>query len=186
MKIRKLFKFEGSHVVRNCTTKRCSQNIHGHSYKVELIFHSWHLDNGGMVLDFGIIKNSRIGRIIDAFDHTHLIWSGDDSHYKDFIKQHNKRWIEIPLNASAECIALILFALIKIELDKMEFDNGESGVDLDEVIVHETETGYASVYYDDLGLLDNIEGYNYPQESDGWRQMFKWVIFSDELEIDLI
>ncbi|MBP8064536.1 MAG: 6-carboxytetrahydropterin synthase QueD, partial [Acinetobacter sp.] len=31
MIIRKLFKFENAHVVRNCTSDRCKRSIHGHS-----------------------------------------------------------------------------------------------------------------------------------------------------------
>jgi hypothetical protein len=54
--IRKLFKFENAHIVRGCSTQRCSFNIHGHSYKVEVLLESDYLDNGDMVYDFGLIK----------------------------------------------------------------------------------------------------------------------------------
>ncbi len=40
MLIRKLFKFENAHIVRDCTTQRCSENIHGHSYKIEVLLES--------------------------------------------------------------------------------------------------------------------------------------------------
>ena len=56
MIIRKKFKFEGAHIVRNCSTKRCKTSIHGHSYKVEVFFTSNKLDNGFMILDFGLTK----------------------------------------------------------------------------------------------------------------------------------
>jgi len=42
--IRKLFKFENAHIVRECSTLRCSKNIHGHSYKVEVLLESNYLD----------------------------------------------------------------------------------------------------------------------------------------------
>ena len=61
MIIRKLFKFEGSHIVRNCTSDRCSHSLHGHSYKVELFLTADHLDNAGMVVDFGLLAVQRIG-----------------------------------------------------------------------------------------------------------------------------
>ncbi len=56
MIIRKLFKFENAHIVRECSTLRCSRNLHGHSYKVEVLLESNYLDNGQMVYDFGLTK----------------------------------------------------------------------------------------------------------------------------------
>ncbi|MFR6543952.1 MAG: 6-pyruvoyl trahydropterin synthase family protein, partial [Butyricimonas virosa] len=52
MLIRKLFKFEGAHIVRNCSSHRCRENIHGHSYIVEVFITSDKLDRGYMVIDF--------------------------------------------------------------------------------------------------------------------------------------
>jgi len=46
MIIRKKFRFEGAHIVRNCTSKRCRENIHGHSYEVEVFVKSDALDRG--------------------------------------------------------------------------------------------------------------------------------------------
>lgn len=46
MIIRKQFKFEGAHIVRNCTSQRCRENIHGHSYIVEVFITSDKLDHG--------------------------------------------------------------------------------------------------------------------------------------------
>jgi 6-pyruvoyl-tetrahydropterin synthase len=58
MIIRKEFKFEGGHAVRNSGyTTRCSQNQHGHSFKVEVFLKSDTLDAGCMVTDFGLIKH---------------------------------------------------------------------------------------------------------------------------------
>lgn len=56
MLIRKLFKFENAHIVRNCTSDRCKRSIHGHSYKVELLLKASKLDHGQMVYDFGLLK----------------------------------------------------------------------------------------------------------------------------------
>ena len=56
MIIRKLFKFENAHIVRGCSSTRCRSSIHGHSYKVELLFESDFLDDGHMVYDFGLMK----------------------------------------------------------------------------------------------------------------------------------
>ena len=68
MRIRKLFKFENAHIVRNCSSDRCKRSIHGHSYEVELILEAHRLDHGQMVYDFGLLKH-HIKDIIDSFDH---------------------------------------------------------------------------------------------------------------------
>ena len=36
MIIRKLYRFEASHIVRNCSSDRCKYSVHGHSFRVEL------------------------------------------------------------------------------------------------------------------------------------------------------
>ena len=58
MIIRKLFKFENVHIVRGCSTVRCRSSLHGHSYKIELLFESNFLDNAQMVYDFGLMKQN--------------------------------------------------------------------------------------------------------------------------------
>ena len=73
MLIRKLFKFENAHVVRNCTSDRCKRSIHGHSYKVELLLKASKLDHGQMVYDFGLLKGI-IKDLFDSFDHAICFW----------------------------------------------------------------------------------------------------------------
>ncbi len=73
MLIRKLFKFENAHVVRNCTSDRCKRSIHGHSYKVELLLKASKLDHGQMVYDFGLLKGV-IKDLFDSFDHAICFW----------------------------------------------------------------------------------------------------------------
>ena len=68
MLIRKLFRFENAHVVRGCSTRRCSHSIHGHSYRVELLLEAHALDHGQMIYDFGLLKGD-VRDLIDAFDH---------------------------------------------------------------------------------------------------------------------
>ena len=87
MIIRKLFKFENAHIVRGCSTQRCSQNVHGHSYKVEVLLESNYLDNGQMIYDFGLMKQS-IKELLEAFDHSITLWSGDKITYIEDMKKH--------------------------------------------------------------------------------------------------
>lgn len=142
MIIRKQFKGEMSHVVRNCSTERCSYSIHGHSFLVEVFLWAEEPDNAGMVMDFGLMKRS-IGSFIDSFDHCHVLWDKDLSEMRKFIKDHNLRWIEIPVNPSAENLAALMFYYIDEILKATEFNNGENEVTVEAVRYHETSTGYA-------------------------------------------
>ncbi len=142
MIIRKLYKFENAHIVRQCTSRRCSRSLHGHSYKVELLFGSTTLDRGQMVYDFGLTKGM-IKEFIDSFDHAITLWSGDDPAYLTDMKKWSERWVQLPVNPSAEQFARTIFLIVDRVMEQTEMVNGESDVQLEGVIVHETETGYA-------------------------------------------
>lgn len=149
MLIRKLFKFEGSHIVRNCTSVRCSHSIHGHSYVVEVFLTAAGLDNGQMIVDFGLLKGT-VRDFIDAFDHTHVIWEKESDEVKDFFKKHNQRWIILPCSPSAEMLSLMFFFVIDTIISNTVFNNGEKKPVLKAVRVHETDTGWAESNADDL------------------------------------
>ena len=149
MEITKIFTFEGSHVVRNCTSHRCSHSVHGHSYKVELTLTGMKLDHAGMLMDFGLLKGP-IKQFIDAFDHCHVMCAYDNAEYKDFFKEHNDRWIEIPFNPSAECLAILFHYYIQYIIDNTEFANGEGDIIVKSVKVHETATGSATSSPEDV------------------------------------
>ncbi|NPA88379.1 MAG: 6-carboxytetrahydropterin synthase [Epsilonproteobacteria bacterium] len=155
MIIRKLYKFENAHIVRNCTSRRCSRSIHGHSYKVEVKLSSNYLDNGGMVYDFGLMKLS-IKEIIDSFDHAITVWSKDDKEYVNFAKKFSERWIELPVNPSAEQFSRVFFLIIDRILECMEFKNGEREIKLHSIVVHETDTGYAECFREDAYNFDGM------------------------------
>ena len=86
MLIRKLFRFENAHIVRNCSSQRCSRSIHGHSYQIEIILEAHALDNGQMVYDFGLLKG-HIKDLIDSFDHAIAFWDKDDAEYIAYCKK---------------------------------------------------------------------------------------------------
>ena len=154
MIIRKLFKFENAHIVRNCTSRRCSKSIHGHSYKVEVKLKSNFLDNGQMVYDFGLMK-LYIKDLIDSFDHAITLWNKDNPEYIEFAKRFSERWIELPVNPSAEQFSRVFFLMIDRVLELMEFKNEEKEVKVHSIIVHETDTGYAECFREDAY---NFEG----------------------------
>jgi 6-pyruvoyltetrahydropterin/6-carboxytetrahydropterin synthase len=150
--IRKLFKFENAHIVRGCSTRRCSHSIHGHSYKVELLLEAQALDHGQMVYDFGQLKHGP-RTLIDAFDHAVALWSGDDPEYIAACQRFSERWILIPVSPSAEQFSRLFFVLIDRLLELTDMSNGEADVRLHSVIVHETETGYAQSFREDADNL---------------------------------
>lgn len=163
MLIRKLFKFENAHIVRGCSTRRCSHSVHGHSYKIEVILHADALDDGQMVYDFGLLKRD-VRELIDAFDHSVAIWEGDDPDYVASMRKYSERWVMIPVSPSAEQFARLIFRLVDAAIATAVMSNGEGDVCLHSVIVHETDTGYAQCFRNDvenprMGLinLDRIQ-----------------------------
>lgn len=149
MLIRKLFKFENAHIVRNCTSDRCKRSIHGHSYKVELLLKASKLDHGQMVYDFGLLKGV-IKDIFDSFDHAICFWQHDDAEYIDACKKFSARWVSLPVSPSAEQFSRIFFYLAQQILASTITQNGEGDVEVYSVIVHETDTGYAQSFVEDI------------------------------------
>ncbi|CAI3147964.1 hypothetical protein MWMV8_MWMV8_01709 [Acinetobacter calcoaceticus] len=171
MLIRKLFKFENAHVVRNCTSDRCKRSIHGHSYKVELLLKASKLDHGQMVYDFGLLKGV-IKDLIDSFDHAICFWEKDDSQYIDACQTFSARWISLPVSPSAEQFSRIFFYLAQQVLQSTNTQNGEGDVEVYSVIVHETDTGYAQSFIEDIqneqmGIL-SLDG----------------IVFSEQIQIE--
>ncbi len=149
MLIRKLFSFENAHIVRNCTSDRCRRSIHGHSYKVEVILEAHALDHGQMVYDFGLMKGN-IRTLIDSFDHAICYWDKDDPEYIAACEQFSARWIRLPVSPSAEQFSRLFFVLADAVLKQTDMKNGEADVELQSIIVHETATGYAQCFREDV------------------------------------
>ena len=152
MIIRKQLKFNCHHIVRDCSSDRCKKSIHSHSYIVEVFLKSNFLDNGMMVYDFGLMGD--IKELVDSFDHTYVFWDQETIEFKNFICEYSERWIEMPISPSAEGFSLILFKFIKRMLNNTEYKNGERGIELHSVRVHETATGYAECFEEDENIFE--------------------------------
>lgn len=152
MIIRKLFKFEGAHIVRNCSSEKCRENIHGHSYIVEVFITSDKLDDGYMIMDF--CRLEKVRNFIESFDHTYTLWQKDNKDFKAFIYKYNRRVAEIPVSPSAEGFALMFFYVIDRIINEIPTVNGEGNIQLHSVRVHETATGYAEAFRKDLVLVN--------------------------------
>ncbi len=178
MIIRKLFKFENAHIVRNCTSNRCRNSIHGHSYKVEILFESCYLDHGQMVYDFGLMKGT-IKDIVDSFDHATTFWKSDDIEYINAVKKFSQRWVALPVNPSAEQYSRVIFLMVDRILKQTKMINGEREIRLHSVIVHETDTGYAQGFREDaysknMGKIDLKEIEFSEQIKREWKDPLMW------------
>jgi 6-pyruvoyltetrahydropterin/6-carboxytetrahydropterin synthase len=152
MIIRKKFRFEGAHIVRNCTSRRCRENIHGHSYKVEVFVKSDSLDKGFMVMDFILLNKA--GEFIHSFDHSYTLWDKESDEVKDAVYRINTRVAEVPVSPSAEGYALLFLYVIDKIVANTNFQNGEGNVKLQSVRVHETQSGYAEAFREDLTMVN--------------------------------
>lgn len=152
MIIRKQYKFEAAHIVRDCASKRCSKSLHGHSYLVEFLLHCKTLDIGGMVIDFGLLK-ANLGEFADSFDHALMVWDQDNIAMQ-VANQSSERVVQSPYNMTAENMAKVFFMGARGILASAGFNNGEGDVTVSSVIVHETATGYAQAFKEDISEKD--------------------------------
>ncbi|MDR1461419.1 MAG: 6-carboxytetrahydropterin synthase [Campylobacteraceae bacterium] len=178
MIIRKVFKFENTHIVRRCSSKKCRSSIHGHSYKVEVLFESDSFDDAQMVYDFGLMK-THMQDLVESFDHSITLWSKDDEGYVAAMKKYSDRWVELPVNPTAEQFARVIFLMIDLLLSRTIFTNKEGKININSVIVHETDSGYAKAsskdaYSESLGMINanNIIFSNAVKED--WRNPELW------------
>ncbi len=163
MIIRKKFRVEMGHIVRNCSSDRCAHSMHGHSAVIEVLLEGSHLDKAGMLYDFGLLKGG-VKTFIDMFDHCYVFWDKDDPEYIKFIQQHCARWIGLPFNPTAEMLSLMFMQAINRIIERTKKVNGESrDLRCTGVIYHETESGYAHCCEADVETmwdgrtLDSIE-----------------------------
>jgi 6-pyruvoyltetrahydropterin/6-carboxytetrahydropterin synthase len=102
-----------------------------------------------MVYDFGLLKGV-IKDIFDSFDHAICFWQHDDAEYIDACKKFSARWVSLPVSPSAEQFSRIFFYLAQQILASTITQNGEGDVEVYSVIVHETDTGYAQSFVEDI------------------------------------
>ncbi len=158
MIIRKLYRFEAAHIVRNCSSDRCKYSLHGHSFRCELFLSADRLDRGQMVYDFGLLK-CHVKDLLDGFDHAALFWDKEAPAYAKSVKDHSKRWVQLPVSPTAEQLSRVIFVAAQAILDNTERANGDEAARVHSVILHETETGYAQCSREDafdegMGTID--------------------------------
>ena len=186
MLITKIFNVESSHRVVNCSSDRCKFSIHGHSAVIEVTLEGRRPDNGGMVYDFGLMKNS-IKEFIDSMDHTHILYSKDDPEYVNFIKKMNKRWIILPVSPSAEFLSAFIFSYIDFILKNTTTANGEGYLRVYSVKYHETKTGSATCFKEDIPCWFGDDIFKQVKFSDGvmedWSMDLYNVLYTENYKI---
>ena len=169
MQIRKMFKFNNMHVVRNCSSERCKFSLHAHTYEIEIIFSGNSVDNGKMIMDFGLMKGT-IKDLIMSFHNSLTVWDKD----KELIKEMSNitdRIVITPFSPSAEQFSLYFLGALRGVLRSTEFNNGEGDIVVHSVKVHETRSGYAESFYSDYELIDyKLSDIKFSNKiKDGWK-----------------
>lgn len=107
------------------------ENLHGHNYKVYVHAKGNELDAGGMLLDFGVLKNS-LRNVCKILDHTNL---------NDLLENGKSVFNQ---NPSAERIAKFIFDKVKEDLSNSGWNKHSEFVYA--VDVFETPTSRARYY----------------------------------------
>ena len=66
------------------------------------------------------------------------------------VQKFSARWIALPVSPSAEQFSRVFFFLAQQVLNSTVTQNGEGDVEVYSVIVHETDTGYAQSFQEDI------------------------------------
>lgn len=159
MIIRRIFKAETAHIVRNAYTEKCRSSVHGHSYEYELFLSATELDNAGMVTDFTFVKRY-FNSLFDSFDHASILMTSEKEEIKDCFLKNFERVVIADWNSTAELqsrfFTTISYFIIKYLNENKLWENGEQDVKVKSVRVHETKTGYAECVMGDLAGFDDM------------------------------
>jgi len=129
--IRKKFKFEMAHQLDMAYSKACSEQIHGHSYICEMFFKGGELDESGMIIDFGEVKD-KIKNYINSWDHSLVMPNTMPKQYIKCLKKYNKNLKIVNYNPTAENMARDIYGYVKSFFPQCC-----------KIRLHETDTGYA-------------------------------------------
>ena len=136
MEVTRTFTFDAAHRLSDYEGK--CKNIHGHTYKVKITV-SGELNDLGMIMDFGKLKELYQELVEDRFDH-HLILKRKDELNENIGKvfpKGDKTITWVPYNPTAENMAMDIYDRFDIYFLKHPL------VRIEKVIVYETPTSYA-------------------------------------------
>jgi len=138
--VRKKFRFECSHKLISSDTIAC-QNIHGHSYIVEIFLSCQNLNEHDMVLDFKKVSDI-VKPFINEWDHAIIVHEKDYDLIK-YCKENKLKHIIFKKNPTAENMSYVLYQMIYPVFALLLKDFRLK------VRIHETDTGYAEYTEED-------------------------------------
>lgn len=132
--------FEAAHRLYNVDTysSECRDNLHGHSYKVEVLVGVNDLNAAGMVIDFKLLKKIIKDVIEDKYDHSCILRNSDP--IAKVIQENCKKVILVDNSPTAEWMAKEFYDAIQAKIHIYSFD-----ANVISVAVQETENNIA--YY---------------------------------------
>jgi 6-pyruvoyltetrahydropterin/6-carboxytetrahydropterin synthase len=111
IKVVKQFTFDCAHRITG-HEGQCD-NIHGHTYKLEVCIASESMSSD-MVVDFGAIKKLVKTLIVDKFDHSLVLWEDGDE-YDKFLLNNHKKVVKMINKTTAENMLKEMYALLHTE-----------------------------------------------------------------------
>lgn len=136
LKVAKEFSFDMAHLLDGHDGK--CQNLHGHTYKLQVIVSGETEDNGakkGMVIDFADLKRAVNELIISPMDHAFIYDQSSERETKiaQLLQQLNSKTFALPVRSTAENLAQFIFQRLKENV----------GFHLHSVRLWETPTSFA-------------------------------------------
>ncbi|ERF78665.1 6-carboxy-5,6,7,8-tetrahydropterin synthase [Gallibacterium anatis 12656/12] len=112
MKVAKEFSFDMAHLLDGHDGK--CQNLHGHTYKLQVIVSGETEDNGakkGMVIDFADLKRAVNELIISPMDHAFIYDQSSERETKiaQLLQQLNSKTFALAVRSTAENLAQFIF-----------------------------------------------------------------------------
>lgn len=114
--------FEAAHRLYNVDTysSECRDNLHGHSYKVEVLVGVNDLNNAGMVIDFKLLKKTIKDVIEDKYDHSCILRNNDP--IAKVVKENCKKVIIVDNSPTAEWMAKEFYEMIQSRMNTFSSD----------------------------------------------------------------
>lgn len=112
LKVAKEFSFDMAHLLDGHDGK--CQNLHGHTYKLQVIVSGETENNGakkGMVIDFADLKRAVNELIISPMDHAFIYDQSSERETKiaQLLQQLNPKTFALPMRSTAENLAQFIF-----------------------------------------------------------------------------
>lgn len=114
--------FEAAHRLYNVDTysKECRDNLHGHSYRVEVVVGLDNINSAGMVIDFKLLKKIIKDSIEDKYDHSCILRKCDP--IANTIKENCNKVILVDESPTAEWMSKQFYEMIESRINSFSSD----------------------------------------------------------------